>query len=257
MRVIKLGGRVQSDPALPGVIAAAWQQSPSLVVVHGGGDEASALMRAFGREPQFRDGKRVTAPEDIETLRMALSGSANQRLVSQLVGAGVRAVGLSGEDASLIEAVAAERDTLGEVGTPRQVHVALLTLLMAGGFCPVVSPLARDADQLAAALNVNGDDAAAAIAAALGAEELLLVSDVDAVRLADGPAATLTEDQARAAIADGVAIGGMAAKLHAALDALARGVGAVRIGSLRAIHDGDAGTRIARAPKTASTPVLA
>jgi acetylglutamate kinase len=243
-RVVKIGGRVQADVDLPQVLAQAWRANDRLIIVHGGGDEASMLMRAFGREPEFRGGKRVTSPEDITTLRMALSGSANQRLVSLLVGSGVPAVGVSGEDAGLLLAEATQRDTLGEVGTPSMVQPALLTHLLAGGFCPVVSPLARDVDHRAAALNVNGDDAAAAIAVAVHATELLLVSDVDAVRLADGPAHALTAEQARDAIATGVAAGGMAAKLSAALDALTRGVASVRIGALSAIHDPNAGTRI-------------
>ncbi len=244
-RVIKIGGRVQVDPALPSVLAAAWAHAPALVVVHGGGDEVSALQQAFGRVSQFVDGKRVTAVEDLDLLRMALSGSANKRLVAAMVSAGIRAVGVSGEDAALLTAVAETRATMGEVGTPAGVNVALLLHLLAGGFCPVISPLARDAHNPdGGVLNVNGDDAAAAIAVALQAEELVLVSDVAGV-LVDGVALShLDGDAARALIARGVAKGGMAAKLEAALGALARGVSRVRIGAVQALVDDASGTVI-------------
>lgn len=244
-RVIKLGGRVQSDAALPAMLAAAWAVSPSLVVVHGGGDEVSALQTALGRESKFVDGRRITAHEDLELLRMALSGSANQRLVATMVGAGVPAVGLSGEDAGMVRAIAASRATMGEVGTPETVHPALLRCLLAGGFCPVVSPLARDRDSTGGGvLNVNGDDAAAAIAAAMQASELLLISDVDGV-LVDGKVLRRLEAEvARELIRTGVARGGMAAKLEAALEALARGVTRVRIGALHALTDDACGTVI-------------
>jgi acetylglutamate kinase len=244
-RVVKLGGRVQSDPALPSVLAAAWIASPALVIVHGGGDEVSALQKAFGRDAQFVNGKRVTATEDLDLLRMALSGSANKRLVAAMVGAGLPAVGVSGEDAGMLRAIADQRETLGEVGTPSVVNALLLQHLLAGGFCPVISPLARDeGSETGGVLNVNGDDAAAAIAVAMRASELLLVSDVEGV-LVDGEAvAQLDADAARDAIRRGVARGGMAAKLDAALGALARGVQRVRIGAVGALADDTRGTVI-------------
>ena len=244
-RVIKIGGRVQVEPALPGVLATAWHDAHALVVVHGGGDEVSALQKAFGRESQFVDGRRVTAPEDLDLLRMALSGSANKRLVAAMVGAGVPAVGLSGEDAGLVRALATTRATMGEVGTPSEVDGALLRHLLSGGYCPVISPLARDAESNAGGvLNVNGDDAAAAIAVALHASELVLVSDVPGVLVDGAPVAHLDADAARALIERGVARGGMAAKLDAALGALARGVRQVRVGGVPALTDPAHGTVI-------------
>jgi acetylglutamate kinase len=245
MRVIKLGGRVQIDPTLPGLVAAAWNATHALVVVHGGGDEVSRLQQAFGRESTFIDGRRVTAVEDLDLLRMVLSGSANKRLVAAMVGAGVPAVGVSGEDAGLLRALATTRDTMGEVGVPSQVDATLLRHLLAGGYCPVLSPLARDgASSTDGVLNVNGDDAAAAIAVSLSARELVLVSDVPGVLVDGAPCAHLDADAARALIRRGVARGGMAAKLDAALGALARGVQQVRIGSVRALTDVSHGTVI-------------
>jgi acetylglutamate kinase len=219
MKVIKIGGRAQNDPRVAQLIAARWREAPStIVVVHGGGDEVSALQRAAGVEPRFVNGRRVTAPEDIDRLRMALSGLANKRLVAALVAAGADALGLSGEDAALLSAVVAEDGALGSVGTVRAVRVTVLKHLLDGGYLPVVSPLAS-------ALNINGDDAASAIAVALGANELLFVSDVPGVL-------------------PGAVTGGMQAKMAAAMSAAEGGVALVRIGDITMLTDASAGTTI-------------
>ena len=249
---MKIGGRAQGDPQVIVQLAAASGRGESLVIVHGGGDEVSALQRRLGVEPQFRGGRRVTSVEDLEIVRMVLSGATNKRLVAQLLSAGVRAVGLSGEDAGLLTARITEPD-FGRVGGAMTAHTELLTHLWSGGFIPVISPLGRDADDpQGGGLNVNGDDAAAAIAAALGADELLLVADVAGVlddagaviAELDGPAAQLL-------VASGVAKGGMAAKLEAGALALRGGVRHVRIGDLRAITDAAAGTRLRLSPASA------
>jgi acetylglutamate kinase len=248
-RVVKIGGRAQSDPALGGAIAAAWTVAPgSLVLVHGGGDEVSALQRALGASPAFVGGRRVTSAEDIELLRMALSGSANKRLVSALVARGVPAVGVSGEDAALLTAAPLDPTRLGCVGDPRSVNVALLQHLLDGGYLPVVSPLSRSETPTgaSAALNVNGDDAAATIAAAIVADELLLVADVAGVLVDGCVVPELAPVGAGQLIASGGASGGMVAKLEAALTALASGVARVRIGDVSAIHDSTRGTIVSR-----------
>lgn len=247
MRVLKLGGRVQSDSALPAAIAAAWAAEPgAMVVVHGGGDEISALQRALGIDPAFRGGRRVTGARDIDVLRMALSGAANKRLVAGLRTAGVHAIGLSGEDDGLLVARLAAEGALGLVGEPAEVNVKLLRYLLDGGWLPVLSPVGRaqNAADDHLTLNVNGDDAAAAVAAALAADELLLVADVPGVLVNGTPVAHLDGDEARALIADGTAAGGMAAKLEAALGALRHGVAAVRIGDIPAISAPDRGTTV-------------
>jgi acetylglutamate kinase len=243
-RVIKIGGRAQADARLPERIASAWREDAgALCVVHGGGDEISTLQRALGLEPAFSRGRRITSERDLDVIRMALSGSANKRLVARLNAAGIAAIGVSGEDASLIAAHAAEDMSLGRAGTPARVTVHVLHHLLGGGYLPVVSPLARDADSpTGAALNVNGDDAAAAIAAALEASELLFVADVPGVLVAGVPVPVLDVDSAMQAIAHGVADGGMAAKLQAGIVALHQGVERVRIGDLDAILDPDRGT---------------
>lgn len=247
MRVIKIGGRAQGDPSLPAALLAAWARAPGgLVVVHGGGDEVSALQRTLGGAPQFSGGRRITTESDVAVVRMVLSGTVNKRLVAQLAAA--RAVGVSGEDGGLLEAVVGD-PSLGRVGTPSRVDVSLLTRLLAGGFLPVVSPVARDARSASgAALNVNGDDAAAAFAVALAADDLLLLADVPGVLDGETLVGATDPDGARALIARGIARGGMAAKLEAACVALAGGVRQVRVGDLRAIADPAAGTRISLQP---------
>jgi acetylglutamate kinase len=245
-RVVKVGGRPQADPRLAELLASCWaRDTGSVVLVHGGGDEVSALQAAFGGGSTFVEGRRVTTAKDIDLVRMALSGSANKRLVASLVEHGVDAVGLSGEDAGLIAATPMDAERLGHVGVPQSVNVAFLNHLLSGGYMPVVSPVSRDASgTLGAALNVNGDDAAAAIAAALGAAELLLVADVPGVMRDGNVIPCLTPDAARTLMADGVAVGGMQAKLQAALSALAGGVTQVRISDLAAIDDLNRGTML-------------
>jgi len=253
MRVLKVGGRAQEDARLAGAIAEAWRGAPgTLCVVHGGGEAVSALQRALGGEPRFVDGRRVTTESDVELVRMALSGAANKRLVSALLSCGVAAVGVSGEDGGLLGARVADGGALGRVGTPERVDARLVRQLLAGGFLPVVSPVGRDVDHaMGAPLNVNGDDAAAALAAALGASELLLVSDVEGVLLDGTTAAEMDDADARRAIAGGTATGGMVVKLEAAMRALRSGVPCVRIGSGAMLHDGAAGTAV-RAARAAA-----
>ncbi len=246
MRVVKIGGRVQNDARLPTAIATAWEQAPgALCVVHGGGDEIGAMQRALGREPAFVHGRRLTTPADLDIVRMVLSGTINKRLVAALLSAGVQAVGLSGEDAALIAADPLYEGLLGggRVGTPSRINVALLWQLLDGGFLPVISPVSRDrTSDEGDGLNVNGDDAAAALAVALGAEELLFMADVDGVLMDGEPVSVLDAVEAEGAIASGIAASGMAAKLQAGLAALAGGVPRVRLGSLIALTDGNEGT---------------
>jgi len=250
--VIKVGGRVQSDGNLFWQLRNAWDHSAGdLCVVHGGGDEVTELQRRLGREPSFENGRRVTSVEDLEILRMVLSGSANKRLVSALVAVGIPAVGISGEDAATIEAQAMPEGQLGRAGKPSLIQVRLLETLLNAGYMPVISPLARDAtSESGAAINVNGDDAAASLAAALGAE-LWLISDVPGVMSVDNAVmVSLDTAQADELIARGVVNGGMRAKLEAGFAALAAGVRGVRIASLNAVTDRSLGTALILTPGT-------
>jgi acetylglutamate kinase len=252
-RVIKIGGRVQRDARLAPLLARLWMQAPeSFCVVHGGGATISSLQTQLGHEPRFVAGRRLTTRADIEVLRMALSGVANKQLVSSLSTEGIAAVGLSGEDGSLIVARVLDAERFGRVGVPVEVNEEILRTLLAGGYLPVISPVARDGESASGeALNVNADDAAAAIALAMDAEELLLVSDVPGVFVDGIAAATLSSHEAAQAIEGGIATEGMATKLRAALDALRRGVPAVRIGGLDALSDPTLGTTLLATPQLA------
>jgi acetylglutamate kinase len=245
-RVIKVGGRPQNDPLLPATLAAGWDRgNGGVVLVHGGGDEVSALQRAFGQTSTFVDGRRVTTADDVDLVRMALSGSANKRLVASLVASGIEAVGFSGEDAALIAATPMDAARLGHVGVPGRVNVAFLRHLLSGGYLPVISPVSSDGSgELGGALNVNGDDAAAAIAVALGATELLLVADVEGVMRDGRVIPCLAPADVHDLLADGIAAGGMRAKLQAALAAIDGGVARVRISDVAAIADPGRGTSL-------------
>ena len=248
--VVKLGGRTQGDPALPSALAGLWKSTGGhLVIVHGGGDQISALQRMRGEEPVFVGGRRVTTPLVLELVRMVLSGSANKQLVSALTAVGAPAVGISGEDAALLPGTLIDASVFGSSGTPGSVDPTLVQHLLSGGFLPVISPVGTNLDDAAhGALNINGDDAAAAIAVALGARELLLMVDVEGVLDGDRvliPSLSLAA--AQELVKSGVAGGGMAAKLEACEIALQGGVRRVRVGNILSLARLEAGTEIVRA----------
>ena len=246
-RVVKIGGRAQSDPKLPRLLANAALGGDALVIVHGGGDEVSALQRQMGSEPTFIGGRRVTTEADMDVVRMVLSGSINKRLVRQLIDEGVDAVGISGEDGSLLPARLLDNGVLGAVGEPMGANIRPIEALLDAGFVPVISPLGRNAET-GQGLNVNGDDAAAAIAGALRADELLLLADVPGVLDTSGALVpVISIDSIDDLIASGVARGGMSAKLQAARRALSAGVGAVRISDVNALANPGVGTRLTKA----------
>lgn len=243
--VLKVGGNEVDDSAWVARFAAAVAvRGGPVVVVHGGGKEVTALQRLLGAEPEWRDGLRVTSPEAMRAVAMVLSGVVNKRLAAALVTAGADAVGISGEDGGLLRARVAAGGSMGRTGEIEAVRMDLLHVFLANGLTPVVSPVSRGPD--GAALNVNADDAAAAVAAALGAAELLFVSNVPGV-LAEGAALETVEvERVEALIADGTAQGGMAPKLRAAARAAA-GVGRVRIGGVEMLENPGAGTRVGAA----------
>jgi acetylglutamate kinase len=253
LRVIKLGGRTQRDPQLADTIAAMVRAGERLVIVHGGGDQISDLQRQMGREPQFVEGRRVTTVADLELIRMVLSGSTNKELVAALLSAGVRAVGISGEDGAMLSGAKAFNGSLGEVGTPERIDTSLLVLLLDNGYTPVVSPVARH-DETGRALNVNGDDAAAAIALALGASELVFTVDVPGVLDRGGALmGQLSSAQAEQMITERAATGGMIAKLQAAQPALLGGVNRVRISDIASLTKPNGGTTLLP-PRLAQVP---
>jgi acetylglutamate kinase len=250
MKVIKLGGRIQSDPLLVRALVHLWNaEQGGVCIVHGGGDEISSLQRTLGREPSFINGRRITTDDDIELVRMVLSGTANKRLVASLAAAGLPAVGISGEDGRLLSAVPIDIEKFGKSGKPVKAEVELIESLLASKFLPVISPVATNLDSAEReALNVNGDDAAAVIAAALGAE-LWLVADVAGV-LDENREIIATLDQAttESLVADGTVNSGMHAKLEAGFNALGAGAAAVRIAGIEALTGKGSGTLLSLTP---------
>lgn len=242
--VLKIGGNEIDDPDwLIKLAGVAGKHDGPLVLVHGGGKEISELQRALGAEPEWRDGLRVTTPEALRAVCMVLSGLVNKRLVSVLVGAGAKAVGVSGEDAGMFQAEPKHGGKLGRTGEIRKVDTTLLETLLGAGNLPVISPVSRGPD--GGALNVNADDAAAALATALRAKRLLFVSNIPGVLAHGAVLSSLNASGVEALIAEGTASGGMAPKLRAAARAATSGVADVRIGNLDMLEH-ESGTKIER-----------
>ncbi|HEX7119676.1 MAG TPA: acetylglutamate kinase [Longimicrobiales bacterium] len=253
VRVVKVGGRVLGEPdwlARFGELAA--RAGDGLVVVHGGGPEVDELCGRLGVPVERASGLRVTTPEVLDVASMVLSGRLNKRLVRRLVGAGVDALGVSGEDGGLVVAEPAANGALGRVGENVRVRGELLRRLLALGVVPVISPISRGTD--GGALNVNADDVATAVAVALGAIELLFVTDVAGVHDGTKERATLDAAEAAVLLSCGVARDGMAVKLKAGLRALRSGVTAVRIGPVEALADSRVGTWLGRTAGAAGMP---
>jgi acetylglutamate kinase len=249
-RIVKVGGNRADDAGWIREVSAgiAASRVPT-VLVHGGGKDVTELQRAVGIEPEWRDGLRVTMPRVLEVVRMVLSGGVNKRWVAALIDEGADAVGISGEDGGLLRGVLLHGGALGRAGEVTEVRTALLEAWLAQGITPVVSPVTRGPD--GGGLNVNADDAAAAVAAAMGAAELLFVSDVPGVRAGGAWVDSLDAQDAAALLESGEAAGGMRPKLRAAMRARSAGVGRVRIGALEMLTDDGAGTRIEITRETA------
>lgn len=195
------------------------------VVVHGGGAEASRWLEAMAIPSRFARGLRVTDEQVLPVVVAVLAGLVNKRIVAAINGAGATAVGVSGADGRIVECRLAAPD-LGFVGEPVAVHTRAIDALLTAGIVPVISSIGfvpgAGADHL---VNVNADTIAGEIAAALGAERLLFLTDVEGVRDAGGMVIpSLSGDQARALIADGTIGGGMIPKVEACLHALTLGV---------------------------------
>ncbi len=198
------------------------------VVVHGGGPMINDLLARLGIESRFVNGKRVTDKATVEVVEMVLTGLVNKRIVQAIMDEGGRAVGLSGKDDDLMVCVADDPE-LGFVGRPVELNVQVLRDLFAAGIIPVVAPVATGMDANET-FNVNGDTAAGAIAAALKADRLLLLTDVPGVKDKDGNIVTqMSPDQVREMIADGTISGGMIPKVETAVKAVVEGVRAAVI----------------------------
>ena len=229
--LVKLGGTLLDAPesraGLAAQIAGARSRGMELVVVHGGGKQMTRYLAERGIESRFVNGLRVTTPETVDAMLKIYAGSINHELVASLNRAGALAVGLSGIDALLAEAEQMD-PALGAVGQVTRANPALLNLLTANQYLPVVACVAGD--RQGQVYNVNADQMAVACAAAFGAAQLIFLTDVEGVLDENrNVRSVLTAADSERLIADGIAIGGMRAKLEAAVAALRGGVGQVLI----------------------------
>ena len=195
------------------------------VLVHGGGPEISETMQRLGKKAEFVDGLRVTDQETVDIVQMVLAGKINKTLVNLLQMNGGKAMGISGMDGRLIEAKIKD-ERLGYVGDVVYINIEPVTDLLEKGYIPVISTIGCDRD--GNTYNINGDTAAAHIAGALGAERLILLTDIAGIlRDRNDPASlipAITIDEARQLREDGVISGGMIPKVECCIDAIHRGV---------------------------------
>ena len=227
--VIKYGGnaminehlkeQVMEDIALLRLIGV------KVVLVHGGGPEISEVMAKMGKKPEFIDGCRVTDKETVDIVQMVLAGKINKTLVNLLEMKGGKAMGISGLDGRLIEASVKDKK-LGYVGHIERVNITPITDLLEKGYIPVVSTVGCDLK--GNTYNINGDTAAAFIAGALGAERLIMMTDIAGIlRDKNDPASLIPEvtvSEARALYESGVVSGGMIPKVECCIEALQKGV---------------------------------
>lgn len=246
--VVKVGGSTlgSHDTSLRD-IAEARRDGRPIVVVHGGGATISEWLQRAGVEARFVRGLRVTDAATLEIVVAVLAGVVNKQLVADLSALGAPAIGLSGADSMILQARRYDEE-LGFVGKIHRVNPYAIEELLRLGHLPVIAPIAIETDGgQAQLLNTNGDAAAGEIAAALGAERLIFLTDVEGVLDADGRMlAALTAAEAGALIASGVAAGGMIPKLEAAVRAAEAGcatrvVGGTAAGVLGRVLAGDGG----------------
>lgn len=209
------------------------------ILVHGGGPEITRMLDRIGKQTEFVDGLRVTDAETMEIVEMVLAGRANKAMVTMIGAAGGSAVGLSGKDAGLLRARRVDGPVdLGLVGEVVEVRGEILSTIGDAGHVPVIASIGIGDD--GASLNLNADHAAGAVAAAVGASKLILLTDVPGVMRGEGAGATLlsvlTAAEARRLIADGTISRGMIPKVEAALLALERGVPSAHIIGTHAPH---------------------
>lgn len=210
--VVKLGGSVGGEDTLPRDVKLLQELGARIVLAHGGGPSITEWLGRLGKQTYFVDGLRYTDEETLHVVRMVLSGLVNGDVVARLGAAGGRAVGLSGCDDHLLQAVPRDR-RLGLVGDVRDVNPRPVQLLLDAGYAVVVAPVAVAED--GRFLNVNADTVAAELAIALGADRLIYLTDVDGVSdgTGRGPRRSLDAREARQLIADGVVDGGMIPKV--------------------------------------------
>lgn len=226
--VLKLGGALIDDAhaldAIVHAISHLERRTPgSLVIVHGGGAAVDRQLARLGMATERREGIRITPPDQMEQIAGVLAGAINAKLTATLLAEGVRAVGMTLAGGGLAHTARATRYAFdpGQVGEIRGGSPDVVRSLLGGGFVPVISSIGADSD--GSLLNVNADDAAAAVAGIVGARALVLLTDVPGVRGADGRTIpTLDAGAAEALIASGVITGGMIPKVRSAADTATR-----------------------------------
>ena len=233
--VVKYGGAAMKDSTLKDKVIrdVVFLSCVGLrpVVVHGGGPEINSWLDKLGIEPQFKDGLRVTDAPTMDVVEMVLVGRVNKEIVSLINQAGGCAVGLCGKDGNLIKARPEGSEGIGFVGEVSNVNIKLVDSLVKSGYIPVVSSVA--ADETGQAYNINADTVAGELAAALGAEKLILLTDTAGIlRNYKDPSTLIAKvdiQEARNLISEGVVSGGMIPKVNCCVRSLAQGVRATHI----------------------------
>lgn len=239
--VVKYGGNAMINEQLKEQvmedIVLLWLTGVKVVLVHGGGPEISDTMNRLGKKAEFVDGLRVTDKETIDIVQMVLAGKVNKTLVNLLEMKGGKAMGISGIDGRLIEAEF-KNEKLGYVGNITNVNIQSVVDLLDMGYIPVISTIACDED--GNIYNINGDTAAAYVAGALGAERLIMMTDVTGVlKDKDDPATlipSISVTEAKKLYEEGIISGGMIPKVDCCIDALEKGVDNVVIMDGRIPH---------------------
>ncbi len=239
--VIKYGGNAMVNEHLKEQvmedIVLLWLIGVKVVLVHGGGPEISDLMAKLGKEPKFVNGLRVTDKETVDIVQMVLAGKVNKSLVSHLESKGGNAMGISGIDGALIKATMKDPN-LGYVGNITSVNITPVEDLLGKGYIPVISTVASDDE--GNVYNINGDTAAARIAGALGAERLIMMTDIAGLlKDKDDPSTLIphvTIKEAEELKKQGVISGGMIPKIDCCIDAISHGVKNVVIMDGRVPH---------------------
>ena len=257
--VIKYGGNAMVNESLKQQvmedIVLLWLIGVKVVLIHGGGPEISAMMEKIGKVPQFIDGLRVTDKETIDIVQMVLAGKVNKDLVNLLQTKGGHAIGVSGIDGGILECQMKD-EKLGYVGKITKVRAKPIEDILEKNYIPVVSTVASD--RHGNSYNINGDTAAAHIAGALGAERLIMMTDIAGIlRDKDDPSTLIPEitvSEAKGLYDSGVISGGMIPKVDCCIDAIEHGVENVVIMDGRIPHsilmelltDEGAGTMVKR-----------
>ncbi len=232
--VIKVGGHEIGDPAFLRELAMIVHDfSSPVIIVHGGGDEISQLQKLMQIEPQYVDGLRVTDAASLAVVEMVLCGVVNKRVVRYLVNVGVDALGMSGVDRGLVRGQ--KIPNMGFTGTVKGVREDILRELLNQAITPVIAPVCFDDESN---LNVNADIVAGAIGAAVRAERVVFITNVEGV-LVDGQRVDqLTVSEVNALIENGIIFGGMIPKVRTALEVLAAGVPQATITNLAGLKSG-------------------